>query len=195
MLTTAVLGLLNENEILYATRMSRLVTFEDNQALLTENSDPSSSSSADDPDPSEDKKYGDKKSTRTRTRRTYYNNLYNRLATKLTYSSSRVDMRFMKLHEMHAHPNRNTHLHEKLGIKDRLKTILLGPFSGGGSGEGLSQMLQSPQETIQVADVQMVMTEARQSNDVSNSVRLEKNGQSSIQVTKRASNDQLLTRA
>ena len=49
MLTTAVLGLLNEKQILYATRMSRLVTYEDKQALLVENSDPSSSANDSDP--------------------------------------------------------------------------------------------------------------------------------------------------
>ena len=45
MLTTAVLGLLNDNQILYATKMSRLVTYEDKQALLTESSDNSPSES------------------------------------------------------------------------------------------------------------------------------------------------------
>ena len=95
MLTTAILGLLNGNQILYATRMSRLVTFEDNQALLVENSDPSSS--ANDSDPIDDKESN---------KSTYYDNL----AKHLINSSSRVDKRFMKLHQMHAYPNRKTRL-------------------------------------------------------------------------------------
>ena len=95
MLTTAILGLLNRNQIMYATRMSRLVTFEDKQALLAETSDLSSSASESDP-------FDGKTSTKS----TYYNNL----AKDLVKSSSKVDKRFMKLHQMHAHPNRKTRL-------------------------------------------------------------------------------------
>ena len=89
-----ILGLLDRNQIFYATRMSRLVTFEDKQALVAESSDPSSSAS--DSDPLEES-----------TKSTYYSNL----AKHLVKSSSRVDKRFMKLHEMHANPSGKTRLH------------------------------------------------------------------------------------
>ena len=89
--------MLNRNQILYATRMSRLVTFEDKQALLAEISDHSTSDSDSDSDPFENK---------TSTKTTYYNNL----AKDLVRSSSRVDKRFIKLHEMHAYPNQRTNL-------------------------------------------------------------------------------------
>ena len=49
MLTTAILGLLNRNQILYVTRMSRLVTFKNKQALLAESSDLSPSETESDP--------------------------------------------------------------------------------------------------------------------------------------------------
>ena len=77
----------------------------------------------------------------------------------------------MKLHEMHAHPTRKTHFHEKLGIKDTLKNLLFRSLGGSGSGEG--QMLPSRSGTMQAANVQMGMTEARQSEDFNNSARLE----------------------
>ena len=109
MLTTAILGLLNRNQIMYATRMSRLVTFEDKQALLAETSD--LSSSANESDPFDGK---------TSTKSTYYNNL----AMDLVNSSNRVDKRFMKLHEMHAYPNRKTSMLEMLGFNLRMSQML-----------------------------------------------------------------------
>ena len=71
------------------------MTFEDKQALLAVSSDPSSS--ANDSGPLDSKKSA---------KSTYYNNL----AKDLVKSSSKVDKRFMKLHEMHANPNRKTRL-------------------------------------------------------------------------------------
>ena len=91
MLTTAILGLLNRNQILFVTRISRLVTFEDEQALLAESSDLSQSEI-------ESEAFDSKTLTK---KSTYYNNL----AKDLVNSSNRVDKRFVKLHEMHANPN------------------------------------------------------------------------------------------
>ena len=108
MQTTAILGLLNRTQIMYATRMSRLVTFEDKQALLSETSD--LSSSANESDPFDGK---------TSSKSTYYN----KLAKDLVKSSNRVDKRFMKLHEMHAYPNRKTSLLEMLGFNQRLSQM------------------------------------------------------------------------
>ena len=92
MLTTAILGLLNRNQILFVTRISRLVTFKNKQALLAVSSDLS-------PSETESDAFDNKKSTE---KSTYYNNL----AKDLVNSSNRVDKRFLKLHEMHANPNR-----------------------------------------------------------------------------------------
>ena len=126
MLTTAILGLLNGNQILYATRMSRLVTFEDKQALLAVSSDPSSS--ANDSGPLDSKKSA---------KSTYYNNL----AKDLTNSKDRVNKRFMKLHEMHACPNRETNFSEMLAtVRNYESPFMDSKFNGDDSNEGLSLM-------------------------------------------------------
>ena len=110
MLTTAILGLLNRNQILFVTRISRLVTFEDEQALLVESSDLSQSEI-------ESEEFEKKTSTKKSTD-------YNNLAKDLVNSSNRVDKRFLKLHEMHSNPNRKTGLLRWLGFNESVRRSL-----------------------------------------------------------------------
>ena len=131
MLTTAILGLLNANQIAYATRMSRLVTFEDKRALLDGNSDLSSSDFNSDPSEHNSDPFAKKKSHK----RKYYNNL----ATGLIKSNNKIDRRFMKLHEMHAYPNRKTSLLDNLGFLAYLKYMFPGRSESQSDNDSSSQ--------------------------------------------------------
>ena len=154
MLTTAVLGLLNRNQILYATRMSRLVTFEDKQALLAELSDRSSSDSDSDP-------FNNKTSTKT----AYYNNL----AKDLIKSSSRVDKRFIKLHEMHAYPNQRTNLLKILGIGDAMRRLSFQKGSHSRSSSGTRLVL--PRRVTSQSEHDSSQNHQESSEDSSSSVK------------------------
>ena len=90
------------------------MTFEDKQALLDGNTDPSSNEHDSDP-------FESKKSAKS----TYYNNL----ARNLVNSKDKVDKRFMKLHEMHAYPNRKTSLLDMLGFLTTLREMLPRPIT------------------------------------------------------------------
>ena len=100
--------------MLYCTRMSRLVTYEDKNALIDEDSDVSSSDTEYRKDPLDPNK------VKIQVKSIYYKNL----AKSLVHSSNKVDRKFMKLHEMHAYPNRKSKMLDMLGFVYKLRMML-----------------------------------------------------------------------
>ena len=94
--------------------MSRLVTFEDEKALIAEDSDISSSDIEIKEDPF------DPNYVKISHKSIYYTNL----AKSLVNRSNKVDRKFMKLHEMHAYPNCKSCLLDMLGFVLKLRSML-----------------------------------------------------------------------
>ena len=105
MLTTAVLGLLNRNQVFYASKMTQLVAYDEERKLLEKDSEFS---------------FSDNNIDRADDKETSKSTFTDRIAKDLINSRNKVSKRLLKLHKIAENRHKPTDLISYLGIKDSL---------------------------------------------------------------------------